>query len=89
MQVPWQLFQLISELKELITQLSDFQIHHNYREANSTADLLAKWSHKVDDNQHYYVYQQLPIAVKGAYLMDKMGLINFRRRKLKRVKKPP
>ncbi|KAH0695103.1 hypothetical protein KY285_022200 [Solanum tuberosum] len=60
-----------------------------HREANSTADLLAKHSHQNDIEQHYYTPQQLPHAVKGSYLLEKMGVHNFRRKKLKRIKQPP
>ncbi|WMV41203.1 hypothetical protein MTR67_034588 [Solanum verrucosum] len=58
-------------------------------EANSTADLLAKHSHQQDIEQHYYTSHQLPQAVKGSYLLEKMGVHNFRRKKLKRIKQPP
>ncbi|WMV30187.1 hypothetical protein MTR67_023572 [Solanum verrucosum] len=60
-----------------------------HREANSIADLLAKHSHQQDIEQHYYTPYQLPQTVKGSYLLEKMGVHNFRRKKLKRIKKPP
>ncbi|KAH0655393.1 hypothetical protein KY285_030275 [Solanum tuberosum] len=65
---------------------SPWRIH---RKANSTADLLAKHSHKHDIVQHYYIAQQLPQAVKGSYLLEKMGVQSVRRKKLKRLRQPP
>lgn len=85
-QVPSQLFHYIQELKCLSSQLNSFQVYHVYREANTSADLLAKQHHTLEELQHLYVYQYLPLLLKGSYLIDKMGMINFRRRKLKRIK---
>lgn len=55
-QVPWQLFQFITELNEFTHQLSTFQTQHMYKEANNSVDLLTKWSHRLDENQHFYAY---------------------------------
>ncbi|KAH0700920.1 hypothetical protein KY284_015135 [Solanum tuberosum] len=60
-----------------------------HREANGTADLLAKHSHQQDIVQNYYTHYQLPLPVKGSYLLEKLGVQNFRRKKLKRIKQPP
>ncbi|KAH0655606.1 hypothetical protein KY285_030488 [Solanum tuberosum] len=65
------------------------ECRHIYREANCTADFLVKWSHKFSRNQHFYTSQQLPPAAKGSYVLEKMGMANFRRKKLKRIKHPP
>ncbi|WMV30207.1 hypothetical protein MTR67_023592 [Solanum verrucosum] len=59
------------------------------REANGTADLLAKHSHQQDIVQNYYTHHQLPLPVKGSYLLEKLGVQNFRRKELKRIKQPP
>ena len=66
-----------------------FQCQHIYREANATTDLLAKGSHKMDIIQHFYTPQQLRVAIKGNYILDKMGMQLFRRRKVKSIKHPP
>ena len=66
-----------------------FQCQHIYREANATADLLEKGSHKMDIIQHFYTSQQLRGAIKGNYILDKIGMQLFRRRKIKRIKHPP
>lgn len=79
--VPWSLHLFIWDLKELLLQLSSFRCYHTYREANTTTDMLAKWSHKLDVVQNYYVYQQFPAKVRGAFLLDKLGMINFQRRR--------
>ncbi|WMV41212.1 hypothetical protein MTR67_034597 [Solanum verrucosum] len=87
--IPWRMHRFIQELKTLANQLVCFECLHIYREANGTSDLLAKHSHQNDIEQHYYTPQQLPHAVKGSYLLEKMGVHNFRRKKLKRIKQPP
>ncbi|KAH0655402.1 hypothetical protein KY285_030284 [Solanum tuberosum] len=61
---------------------------HTYREANGTVDLLAKHSHQQDIIQNYYTHHQLPLPVKGSYLLEKLGVQNFKRKKLKRIKQP-
>ena len=66
-----------------------FHCQHVYREENGMADLLAKWSHKMDIIQQFYSSQQLRGAIKGSYILEKMGMQLFRRRKLKRIKHPP
>lgn len=69
--------------------MEHFQCKHVYREANGTANLLAKWSHKQDNIQRFYITQQLVGAIRGSYILKKMGTQTFRRRKLKRIKQPP
>jgi len=86
---PWKIQQYVQELQNLSQQMEAFQCLHTYREANTTANFLAKLSHQKDIPQLFYTLHQLPIPVKGSYLLEKMGMINFRRRKLKRIKKPP
>ncbi|KAG5568356.1 hypothetical protein H5410_064629 [Solanum commersonii] len=61
----------------------------SFSRSNTIADFLAKLSHKKDIPQLFYTLNQLPIPIKGSYLLEKMGMIKFRRRKLKRIKKPP
>ncbi|KAH0696196.1 hypothetical protein KY289_013678 [Solanum tuberosum] len=68
---------------------AEVQCVHTYREANGTADLLAKHSHQQNIVQNYYTHHQLPLPVKGSYLLEKLGVQNFRRKKLKRIKQPP
>jgi len=51
--------------------------------------MLAKWSHKLEILQHFYTTTQLKGAIRGSYLLEKMGIQNFRRRKLMRIKHPP
>ncbi|KAH0729336.1 hypothetical protein KY289_000524 [Solanum tuberosum] len=86
---PWKLMQVVSDLQNLTRQCEFFQCRHIYREANCTTDFLAKWSHKFSRNQHFYTIHQLPPAAKGSYVLEKMGMTNFRRKKLKRIKHPP
>ncbi|WMV46072.1 hypothetical protein MTR67_039457 [Solanum verrucosum] len=86
---PWQLQQSIQELINYTRQLDFFSCQHTFREANSTVDFLSKRSHKTDIVQHYYSVQQLPAVVKGSFLLERMGISYFRRKKLKRIKRPP
>ncbi|WMV45633.1 hypothetical protein MTR67_039018 [Solanum verrucosum] len=86
---PWRIQKFVQELQKLASQCETFQCNHIYREANSTADTLSKQSHKKDITQHYYTYNQLPYAARGSYILEKMGVQSFRRKKLKRIKKPP
>ncbi|XP_015077570.1 uncharacterized protein LOC107021424 [Solanum pennellii] len=65
------------------------QITHVYREANNTADRLSIYSHNTDIVQHFYIKDQLPTLARGSFILEKLGMANFRRKKLKRIKKPP
>jgi len=86
---PWQIQQHIRELIRLARQLEFFECRHIFREANSTADFLAKGSHNSDIIRQYYTHHQLPTVAKGSYLLERMGVSNFRRKKIKRIKQPP
>ncbi|KAG5595832.1 hypothetical protein H5410_037064 [Solanum commersonii] len=37
----------------------------------------------------FSMHPYLPLIAKGSYLLEKMGVINFRRKILKRIKQPP
>ncbi|XP_069154358.1 uncharacterized protein [Solanum lycopersicum] len=87
--IPWRSQPAIQQLQDISKKMEYFQCQHVYREANVTADLLAKWSHKMDIIQHFYTCQQLRGAIIGNYILEKMGMQLFRRRKIKRIKHPP
>ena len=87
--VPWRCLHYIQQIQNINNKMEIFQCKHIYREANGTADLLAKWSHSMDIIQQFYTSQQLEGAIKGSYILEKMGMQLFRRRKLKRIKHPP
>ncbi|KAH0657989.1 hypothetical protein KY289_026737 [Solanum tuberosum] len=76
---PWKLQKYITQLHQIITELDFFKCQHTYREANTTADFLSKESHRLDITQHFYTQNQLPAAAKGSFLLEKMGMTNFRR----------
>ncbi|WMV32966.1 hypothetical protein MTR67_026351 [Solanum verrucosum] len=86
---PWRIQRFVQELQNLVNQCEFFQCFHTYREANSTTDFLSKQSHRQDIIQHYYNHNQLPNAARGSYILKKMGVQSLRRKKLKRIKKPP
>ncbi|KAK4729620.1 hypothetical protein R3W88_022608 [Solanum pinnatisectum] len=86
---PWKIQRFVEELQILVNQCESFSCVHTYREANNTADFLSKHSHSQDIMQHYYTYTQLPNIARGSYILEKMGVQSFRRKKLKRIKKPP
>ena len=86
---PWRYQQLVQDILQIVNKMKHFQCQHIYREANTTADLLAKFSHSLEIPQHFYVSQQLKGTIRGSYIVEKMGIYNFRRRKIKRIKYPP
>lgn len=86
---PWSIQDNLLELQNLISRLEPFHCHYIYKEANYTSDALSKNSHDYDIPQHYYTHHQLPEEARGYFKLDQLGMINFRRRKLKRIKKPP
>ncbi|KAK4706537.1 hypothetical protein R3W88_033904 [Solanum pinnatisectum] len=86
---PWRMQRLVQELQKHVNKCVFLQCVHIYKEANSTPDFLSKQSHRKDIIQHYYTYTQLPNIVRGSYILEKMGVQSFRRKKLKRIKKPP
>ena len=87
--IPWRCQQTVQQIQKISNKMVYFQCKHVYREANGTADLLDKWSHKKDIIQHFYTTHQLVGAIRGSYILEKMGMQSFRRRKLKRIKQPP
>lgn len=86
---PWKIQNHIRARNDHINQLEYFECNHIYREGNSTANILSKWSHKEDIPQHFYTVQQLHAAAKGSFILERLGMTSFRRKKLKRVRKPP
>lgn len=60
-----------------------------YREVNGTGDILSQWSHKKDIIQKFYTPHQLVGVIKGSYILEKLGMQNFRRKKHIRIKEPP
>ncbi len=86
---PWRCYPTIQQILQIKSKLEYFHCNHIFREANCTADLLAKWSYTSDIPQHFYTSNQLKGAIRGSYILEKMGIQNFRRRKLKRIKYPP
>ena len=88
-QIPWICQQYAQHIHQITKKLHHFQCQHIYREANSTADFLAKWSHNIEIPQHFYNTRQLKGTIRGSYILEKMGIQNFRRRKVKRIKHTP
>ncbi|KAK4731482.1 hypothetical protein R3W88_024470 [Solanum pinnatisectum] len=86
---PWRISTLVLKLQHLIKQAQGFQCKHTFREANFVADTLAKHSHQIPNPQIYSSYQQLPKESIAYYQLDLIEMANFRRRKIKRIKKPP
>lgn len=87
--IPWRYQQTIEHIQDIGRKMDHFECQHVYREVNGTADLLSKWSHKLDILQHFYTPQQLIGSIRGSYILDKLGTQNFRRRKTRRIKHPP
>lgn len=86
---PWRCQQFVQQISQIQSNLDYFHCTHIYRESNSTADLLAKLNHNLDIPQQFYTSHQLMGAIRGSYILERMGIQNFRRRKIKRIKHPP
>ncbi|KAH0712319.1 hypothetical protein KY285_007878 [Solanum tuberosum] len=86
---PWNISSQTQQLQDLIKQADNFRCNHTLREANFTADSLSKHSHKITSPQLYFNSQQLPKETRAYHQLDIMEMANFRRRKIKRIKKPP
>ncbi|XP_069150536.1 uncharacterized protein [Solanum lycopersicum] len=87
--IPWRYQHTLQQIQDIGRKLDHFECRHVYREANGTADMLSKWSHNLETLQHFYATRQLKGAIRGSYILEKMGIQNFRRRKIKRIKHPP
>lgn len=86
---PWNISSQTQQLQDLIKQADNFRCNHTLREDNFTADSLSKHSHKITSPQLYFNSQQLPKETRAYHQLDIMEMANFRRRKIKRIKKPP
>jgi len=75
---PWNISSGTQQLQDLIKQADNF-----------SADSLSKHSHKITSPQLYLNSQQLPKETRAYHQLDIMEMANFRRRKIKRIKKPP
>uniref|UniRef100_A0A7C9DFK5 RNase H type-1 domain-containing protein n=1 Tax=Opuntia streptacantha TaxID=393608 RepID=A0A7C9DFK5_OPUST len=49
-QIPWQVHNIVLEIKGLLAQCLQVTIRHIYREANLAADWLSKYGHSVPTN---------------------------------------
>ncbi|XP_055802719.1 uncharacterized protein LOC129871761 [Solanum dulcamara] len=88
-QPPWTVRTQLQQLQDISHQFQVFKCNHTYREANFTADVLSKHSHKCTTPQIYLNKQELPKEARPYFELDKLEMANFRRRRLKRIKKPP
>lgn len=86
---PWIIQRLVKDLQLLTNKCIVFSCAHVYRKANSTTDILEKHSHNQDIIKHYCTYNQLPQDAKGSYFLEKIGVQNFRHRKVRKIKQPP
>ncbi|KAG5572053.1 hypothetical protein H5410_061819 [Solanum commersonii] len=66
-----------------------FKCTHIYKEANNTADHLSKFSHTSVIIQQFYIKDQLPTLAKGSFIPEKLDMPTFKRKRLKRIKRPP
>lgn len=80
---------MITRLHQYVDQLQEFQGIHTLREASDVVDYMAKYSHNLPAPQVFFDVQQIPSVAKTFYSLDKMGIVTFRRRKLRRIKHPP
>ncbi|KAK4729618.1 hypothetical protein R3W88_022606 [Solanum pinnatisectum] len=88
-QPPWNINTQVNKLHMLIRQTQQFKCKHTYREPNCVADELSKHSHRISTPQVYLNSQQIPKEAWAYYQLDKQEVINFRRKKIKKIKEPP
>ncbi|XP_055800361.1 uncharacterized protein LOC129869765 [Solanum dulcamara] len=88
-QQPWTVKAQLQQLQDISHHFQVFKCSHTYREANFTADALSKHSHKCTTPHIYLTKQELPKEARAYFELDKLEMANFRRRRLKRIKKPP
>lgn len=79
----------VREHQMIANQCFFFKCVHTCSKINNTSDILSKYSHRKDIMQHTYTHNQLTHIEKGSYILEKMGVHNFRGKKLRRIKKPP
>ncbi|WMV30206.1 hypothetical protein MTR67_023591 [Solanum verrucosum] len=87
--ISWSISSQMQRLQRLSSNFPQIKCIHTLREANFVADTLYKYGHQLTSPMIYFNTQQLP-KTAAAYLQQGMaGMASFRRRKLKRIKKPP
>lgn len=86
---PWSVKHHLDKLHSFITQFKVFKCIHTYTKANFTPNMLSKHSHKCSSPQLYFSKDQLPREARVFFELDKVGMANFRGRKLKSIKIPP
>lgn len=79
----------VQKIQDVSRKMELFQCKHVYREANVTAELLAKWSHKHDLIEKINSTHQLYWEIRGSYILEKMEMQTFTRRLRRRIKQPP
>ncbi|XP_055802387.1 uncharacterized protein LOC129871488 [Solanum dulcamara] len=85
----WSIKEHLHSLQTITQHFQNFKCNHTYRETNCAADTLSKHSHKCSNPEIYFTKQKLPKEERSYLELDKLGMANFRRRRLKRIKKPP
>lgn len=79
----WKLHHWIAKIQDKLKFLNA-DVTHCYREANMVADSLAKFGAIEDASMIFFQINELPRQVKGAYILDKIGMPNFRIRSQKK-----
>ncbi|OIT32912.1 putative ribonuclease h protein, partial [Nicotiana attenuata] len=78
----WKLHHWIAKIQEK-QKFFKADVIHCYREANMVADSLAKFGAIEDASRIFSQINELPRHVKGAFILDKIGMPNFRIRSQK------
>lgn len=76
-------------MQAYMSQLTEFRCRHIYKEANFVADSLAKFSHSLTAPQTYLEFQYIPKEAEAYFHLDKMNMVSFKRKKLKKIREPP
>ncbi|XP_055824484.1 uncharacterized protein LOC129893019 [Solanum dulcamara] len=75
---PWSIKELLDKLNNIIHQFQEFSCNHTFREANSTADSLSKYSHKCSAPELYFNKQDLPKEARALMELDMLGMVRNR-----------
>lgn len=67
----------------------NFKCTHSFREAYCVADALSKKRHKISTTQIFLNIKYFPKESKAYYQQDLLEMPNFRRKKTKKITRPP
>ncbi|XP_055814172.1 uncharacterized protein LOC129883562 [Solanum dulcamara] len=70
---PWSIKEMLDKLNTIILNFQEFSCNHVFREANSTADILSKHSHKCTAPELYFNKHDLPKEARAHMELELLG----------------